>query len=62
MSLIASQGTCCGYAECTALAAFLLHNLLEEEVNEYNRSNPFDPICDPSDECHGIQIVLLLLE
>ncbi len=42
------------------LLPFLLHNLLEEEVDEYNRSNPFDPICDPSDEC--IQMVLLLLE
>ena len=42
------------------LLPFLLHNLLEEEVDEYNRSNPFDPICDPSNEC--IQMVLLLLE
>ncbi len=42
------------------LLPFLLHNLLEEEVDEYNRSNPFDPICDPSDE--GIQMVLLLLK
>ncbi len=33
------------------LLLFLLHNLLEEEVEEYSRSNPFDPICDPSDEC-----------
>jgi hypothetical protein len=42
------------------LLPFLLHNLLEEEVAEYNRSNPFDPIRDPSDECIGM--VLLLLE
>jgi hypothetical protein len=42
------------------LLFFLLHNLLEEEVEGYNRSNPFDPICDPADEC--IQMVLLLLE
>jgi hypothetical protein len=42
------------------LLPFLLHYLLEEDVEEYNRSNPFDSICDPSDEC--FQMVLLLLE
>ena len=38
---------------------FLLHNLLEEEVEEYNRQNPFDPITDPSDECIGIVLVFI---
>ena len=42
------------------LLPFLLHNLLEEEVAEYNRKNQFKPIRDPLDEC--IQMVLLLLE
>ncbi len=42
------------------LLLFLLHNLLEEEVEEYNRENQSKPISDPSDEC--IQIVWLLLE
>ena len=28
---------------------FLLHNLLEQEVEEYNSQNPFDPVTDPSD-------------
>ena len=42
------------------LLPFLLHNLFEEEVEEYNSKNPFDPISDPSDECIGI--VLLLIE
>ena len=38
---------------------FLLHNLLLEEVEEYNRANPFDPITDPSDECIGIVLLLI---
>ena len=38
---------------------FLLHNLLEEEVEEYNRHHPFDPITDPSDECIGIVLVFI---
>ena len=42
------------------LLPFLLHNLLEDEVAEYNSKNPFDPITDPSDEC--IRIVLALLQ
>ena len=42
------------------LLPFLLHNLLQEEVEEYNSKNPFNPVCDPSNECIGI--VLLLLE
>ena len=42
------------------LLPFLLHNLLQEEVDEYNSENPFDPVFDPSNECIGI--VLLLLE
>jgi hypothetical protein len=35
------------------LLPFLLHNLLDEEVEQYNGKNPFDPIVDPSDECIG---------
>ena len=38
---------------------FLLHNLLEEEVEEYNRQHPFEPITDPSDECIGIVLVFI---
>ena len=38
---------------------FLLHNLLQEEVEEYNRNNPFDPIVDPSDECIGIVLLFI---
>jgi hypothetical protein len=38
---------------------FLLHNLLEEEVEEYNRHNPFDPVVDPSDECIGIVLLFI---
>ena len=38
---------------------FLLHNLLLEEVEEYNRANPFDPITDPSHECIGIVLLLI---
>jgi hypothetical protein len=38
---------------------FLLHNLLLEEVEEYNRANPFDPITDPSDECIGMVLLLI---
>ena len=38
---------------------FLLHNLLEEEVEEYNRRNPFEPITDPSDECIGIVLLFI---
>ncbi len=41
------------------LLPFLLHNLLEEEVEEYNRKNPFDPIVDPSDECIGIVLLFI---
>ena len=41
------------------LLPFLLHNLLEDEVAEYNSNNPFDPITDPSDECIGIVLSLL---
>ena len=41
------------------LFPFLLHNLLEDEVAEYNSNNPFDPITDPSDECIGIVLSLL---
>ena len=41
------------------LLPFLLHNLLEEEVEEYNIHNPIDPINDPSDECIGIVLSLL---
>ena len=38
---------------------FLLHNLLQEEVEEYKRNNPFDPIVDPSDECIGIVLLFI---
>ena len=38
---------------------FLLHNLLLEEVEEYNRANPFDPITDPSEECIGMVLLLI---
>jgi hypothetical protein len=41
------------------LLPFLLPNLLQEEVEEYNRNNPFDPISDPSDECIGIVLLFL---
>ena len=41
------------------LLPFLLHNLFEEEVEEYNSKNPFDPIIDPSDECIGIVLLLI---
>ena len=41
------------------LLPFLLHNLLEEEVKEYNNKNPFDPITDPSDECIGIVLLFI---
>ncbi len=41
------------------LLPFLLHNLLEEEVKEYNSKNPFDPIVDPSDECIGIVLLFI---
>ncbi len=37
---------------------FLLQNLLEQEVEEYNSQNPFDPVTDPSDECIGIVLSL----
>ncbi len=37
---------------------FLLHNLLEQEVEEYNSQNPFNPVTDPSDECIGIVLSL----
>ena len=33
------------------LLPFLLPNLLQEEVAEYNGENPFDPIRYPSDAC-----------
>ncbi len=38
---------------------FLLHNLLEEEVEEYNRTHIFDPIVDPSNECIGIVLLFI---
>jgi hypothetical protein len=38
------------------LLPFLLHNLVEEEVEGYN---PFDPITDPSDQCIGIVLLLI---
>ncbi len=38
---------------------FLLPNLLQEEVEQYNQENPSDPIPDPSDECIGIVLLLL---
>ena len=41
------------------LLPFLLHNLLQEEVKEYNNKNPFDPITDPSDECIGIVLLFI---
>jgi len=41
------------------LLPFLLHNLLEEEVEEYNSIHPFDPIVDPSNECIGIVLVFI---
>ncbi len=41
------------------LLPFLLHNLFEEEVKEYNRANPFDPNTDPSDQCIGIVLLLI---
>jgi hypothetical protein len=44
--------------ECVLLP-FLLHNLLEEEVEEYNCNNPFDPVVDPSDECIGIVLLFI---
>ena len=37
---------------------FLLHNLLEQEVEGNNSRNPFDPVTDPSDECIGILLSL----
>ncbi len=41
------------------LLPFLLHNLLEEEVEGYNSIHPFDPIVDPSNECIGIVLVFI---
>jgi hypothetical protein len=41
------------------LLPFLLHNHLEEEVEDYNRENPFDPIVDPSYECIGIVLLFI---
>ena len=38
---------------------FLLHNLLEEEVEEYNSTHIFDPIVDPSNECIGIVLLFI---
>ncbi len=38
---------------------FLLHNLLEEEVAEYNGTHIFDPIVDPSNECIGIVLLFI---
>jgi hypothetical protein len=38
---------------------FLLHNLLEEEVEEYNKTHIFDPIVDPSNECIGIVLLFI---
>jgi hypothetical protein len=41
------------------LLPFLLPDLLKEEVEEYNQSNVFEPISDPSDECIGIVLLFL---
>jgi hypothetical protein len=41
------------------LLPFLLHNLLEEEVEEYNRTHIFDPIVDPSNELIGIVLLFI---
>jgi hypothetical protein len=41
------------------LLPFLLHNLLEVEVEEYNSTHIFDPIVDPSTECIGIVLLLI---
>jgi hypothetical protein len=38
---------------------FLLHNLLEEEVEEYNSKHVFDPLVDPSNECIGIVLLFI---
>ncbi len=38
---------------------FLVHDLLDDEVREYNDENPFDPTEDPSDECIGIALLFL---
>jgi hypothetical protein len=38
---------------------FLLHNLLEEEVEEYNSTHIFDPIVDPSNEMIGIVLLFI---
>jgi hypothetical protein len=40
------------------LLPFLLHNLLEEEVEGYNSRRIFDLIVDPSDECIGILLLI----
>ncbi len=38
---------------------FLLHNLLEGEVEHYKQSHLFYPIVDPSNECIGMVILLI---
>ena len=38
---------------------FLMHNLLEEEVAEYNSTHIFDPIVDPSNEMIGIVLLFI---
>ncbi len=38
---------------------FLVHNLVEEEVEEYNRTHIFDPIVDPSNELIGIVLLFI---
>ena len=41
------------------LLLFLLHTLLEEEVEEYNSTHIFNPIVDPSNECIGIVLLFI---
>ena len=38
---------------------FLLHNLLEVEVEEYNSTHIFNPIVDPSNEMIGIVLLFI---
>ncbi len=38
---------------------FLQHDLLGEEIQEYNDANPFDPTSDPSNECIGMVCLFL---
>ena len=41
------------------LLLFLLHNLLEEEVEEYNSTHIFNPIVDPSNACIGMVLLFI---